>query len=58
MITHDPDRVGYTRMDEKQEQKDTWHKKWKCFKSCYLKKKTKQKNNNQKTTLNVVLDTI
>lgn len=43
MITHDPDRVGYTRMDEKQEQKDT-QKKRKCIKSCYLKK-TQQNNN-------------
>lgn len=34
MITHDPDRVGYTRMDEKREQKDTQQKKRKHSKSC------------------------
>jgi len=51
MITHDPERVGYTRMDEKREQKDTEQKKRKCFKSCYFFLKIN-------TTLNIVLDTI
>lgn len=51
MIIHDPDRLGYTRMDENPEQKDTEQKKRKYFMSCYFF----FLNN---TTLHIVLDAI